>query len=402
MPRLYTDYTTYIGRQIMVRVVPRKYESLFFEGVQSMDATSNADEVTHGQYGFKGDVVVAKDYKNTSGKVSLKDFNNASYVMRAMTGVSPSSSFIYDPSRLEHVDVFANTWDKDRLRVMRSSWWVDFMPSISESDTLDDGQTKDVDYTAKRKIDFEGHQIVIQEFTDTLAGDDTFTLVWPAVVDPTVQNSIKDPLTGLSTGIGRHELCPIQWMLRVWVDGTVLDDPDSATVATVKDASGKLVSTLVIKAPLAKDGQIVKAMWLADGTDPVAQKGVTSAPVMVNANPQLTQQGGSNPPLFEGHLTVFFSKQMDKAALAALSTTDFLMTFEQLGVVYEMNPIAPPDFTLSITDNMLSLDFTMATTTPAGGTWESGEIAVLRYQGTVLKDVDGFVTPMHTIELQAF
>ena len=136
--RLYTEYASYPGRQIYYMVVPRKYEPIFFEGVQSIDAASNADEMTHGQFGYKSDVIISKNYKNSSGKVSLKEFNNASFVLRAMTGVSPNASFIFDPSRFEHVDVFANVWNKTRDRVMRSTWLVDFMPRLSEAGTLDD------------------------------------------------------------------------------------------------------------------------------------------------------------------------------------------------------------------------------------------------------------------------
>lgn len=401
--RLYTEYTAYPGRQIYYMVVPRKYEPIFFEGVQSIDAASNADEVTHGQFGYKGDVIISKNYKNSSGKVSLKEFNNASFVLRAMTGVSPNASFIFDPSRLEHVDVFANVWNKTRDRVMRSTWLVDFMPSVSESETLDDIQTKDLDYTAVRKIDFEGHQIVCQAFTDTRMGDTQFKLMWKATVDPTVQLSEVDPVTGLTVGVGRHELCPIQWMLRVWVDGTVLDDPDDATVVTKVNGAGELESTLILKQPLSKDGQMVKAMWLADGTDMVLQKGVTSAPVMVSAEQQLTVQGGGLPPLFEGHMKVFFSKRMSDTALAALVAADFELTFEHSNVVYKMNPIAPPTVDANVkTSNMIILDFTGATSAPVGGTYEAGDTAVLRYQGTVLKDTEGFVTPIHSITLKPF
>ena len=54
----FKEYQSYPGRQIEYTIVPRKYPHYFFEGVQSVDATANSDEVNHGQFGFKSDVVI--------------------------------------------------------------------------------------------------------------------------------------------------------------------------------------------------------------------------------------------------------------------------------------------------------------------------------------------------------
>lgn len=281
----FKEYQSYPGRQIEYVVVPRRYPHYFFEGVQSVDATANSDEVNHGQFGFKSDVIIDRDYSNTTGTVSLKEFNNASYVLRGMTGADPTTSFIFDPSRFEHVDVCANVYNKARNKVIRSSWFVDFTPSLSENESLDDIQTKDLSYTAIRKIDFEGYQIVHQEFLTTIKGDQDFQLRYPAVVDPVVayakedDSSTEAQTAGLIVGKGRHDLCPIQYMLRVIVDGEVLDDPTQATVITTVNGES-IQSTLHLTSPLEDDDIPVIAFWLSDGEHPYGATAVTSAPVM--------------------------------------------------------------------------------------------------------------------------
>ena len=420
---LYTEYNSYPGRQVVYMVVPRKYEPVFFEGVQSIDVASNADEVSHGQFGYKSDVLITRDYQNSSGTVNLKEFNNASYVLRAMTGVSPSASFIFDPSRLEHVDVFCNVWDKARTRVMRSSWFVDFTPSVSETDNLDEIQTKDIAYTAVRKIDFEGHQIVCQTFMGDQAqdGQTEFTLQYPALVDPVVQEAKRDAADGLRiTGRGRHELCPFQYLLRVWVDGVVLDDPDQAAVITTAvptvGASGTTysnpVSVVHLRDPLPTGGDhVVKVMWLADGNAPIAQTGVTAAPVM--ATVLLPIEAGQTT-WANGKLRVVFShdlaEKLFRTGTSAADPTvgylndhaacdDFTVTIVDTSGVQVMS--GNPDTIdtnvtvgtdLIITKNVIDLNITGAPTTT--GTY----LGTISYNGTALQDDAGVITPMHSKE----
>lgn len=415
---LYTEYASYPGRQVVYMVVPRKYEPVFFEGVQSIDAASNADEVAHGQFGYKSDVLITRDYQNSSGTVNLKEFNNASYVLRAMTGVSPSSSFIFDPSRLEHVDVFCNVYDKTRSKVMRSTWFVDFTPSVSENDTLDEIQTKDIAYTAIRKIDFEGHQIVCQTFVGGYAtdGESAFTLQYPALVDPVVQEADKDKVDGLRiVGKGRHELCPFQYLLRVWVDGVVLDDPDQAAVVTTAQTStgpngetiyANPVSVVHLRDPLPANGgdHIVKVMWLADGEAPIAQTGVTSAPVISSV---LLPVEGGGTVLSNGRIRVVFSHDLAASLFEdptgylrqPEAVDDFKLTIANAGGI--VFPEANPDSItaqvtvgtdLVITKNVIDLTFSGISLT--SGTY----LGSLSYTGSALKDEDGVTTPMHTKE----
>lgn len=296
----FTEYQSYPGRQVEYTIVPRKYQHYFFEGIQSVDATANSDDVQHGQFGFKSDVIIDKDYSNTTGTVSLKEFNNASYVLRGMTGADPSTSFIFDPSRLEHVDVCANLYNKARNKVVRSTWLVDFMPSLSENESLDDIQTRDISYTAVRKIDFEGYQIVHQEWLDpndqtygaNTAGAQDFILKYPAVIDPVVVRAMIDDTStdsitaGQVIGEVRHELCPIQFMLRVIVGGEVLDDPTQATVTTTVAGGGTVIQSMLhLTKPLPEDGTPVIAFWLADGNNPHGARAITTAPVMADIDP---------------------------------------------------------------------------------------------------------------------
>lgn len=295
----FKEYQSYPGRQIEYTVVPRKYPHYFFEGVQSVDATANSTDVNHGQFGFKSDVIIEKEYTNTTGSVSLKEFNNASYVLRGMMGANPASTFVFDPSRIEHVDVCANVFNKARNKVLRSHWLVDFVPSLSENESLDDIQTKDLNYTAVRKIDFENYQIIHQEWMD--ADDETygaakkgakdFILKYPAVIDPVIAEAYVDPTDKYSKGQGqvigkvRHELCPIQFMLRVIVNGQVLDDPSQAVVTTTV-VGDTVVSKLHLTEGLPEDGTPVIAFWLYDGNHPIGSSAITTAPVIAEALPQ--------------------------------------------------------------------------------------------------------------------
>lgn len=426
MANLYTEYNSYPGRQIRYTVVPRMYEPVFFEGVQSVDFASNADEVTHGQFGTKSDVIVARDYKNTSGTVNLKEFNNASFVLRAMTGVNPSQSFLFDASRLEHVDVFGNVFNKERTIVMRSTWLVDFVPSVSESESLDDIQTKDLAYTAIRKLDFEGYQIVCQTF----AGDDPawnkagnplaatgsgapngckkFTLRYPARIDP-AYDKVVDTATGVTIGKERHELCPIQWALRVWIDGRVVEDPEEATIVTTSvTVAGKTsyTSTLILRDPLSgtignASEHIVKVMWLVPGDMAVEQSGVTQAPVIVHVEPVLDRD--SSPVQWKDagsgtyQMIVDLSKYVVNDGVTKPDPSDFSLTWDSAPA-----PISPTSLDIvSIDDNLSSknriiLDFTGA---GVAGYVSGSTDAILTYTpsaGKALEDYDGHQSMQHS------
>lgn len=445
MANLYTEYSSYPGRQIRYTVVPRMYEPVFFEGVQSADFASNADEVTHGQFGTKGDVIITRDYQNTSGTFSLKEFNNASYVLRAMTGSDPSRSFLFDASRLEHVDVFGNVFNKERTKVMRSTWLIDFVPSVSESESLDDIQTKDIAYTAIRKLDFEGYQIVCQTF----AGDDLswgadlqaasgtgapngckkFLLRYPARIDPTYDKVLDTP-TGVTIGSQRHEMCPVQWALRVWRDGRVIEDPDEATIVTtsttVTDANGKAkttyYSTLIFRDPL--DGvvgdsseHIVKVMWLMPGDEAVEQSGVTMSPVMINVEPLLDRTAGSTatPTWVDNKMIIDLSKYVINDSSNLPNPSDFVLSFEAGGTVYHVpgdsivldTEAAPTTAaTTPPTESLSSLNRLIVTfNDPDAANYGTGIEAKMTYTptpGLVLTDYDGRTSLQHTRDVRAW
>lgn len=352
----FKEYQAYPGRQIEYVVVPRRYPHYFFEGVQSVDATANSDEINHGQFGFKSDVIIDRDYSNTTGTISLKEFNNASYVLRGMAGADPTTSFIFDPSRLEHVDVCANVYNKARNKVIRSSWFVDFTASLSENESLDDIQTKDLSYTAVRKIDFEGYQIVHQEWFNTVEGQQDFELRYPAVIDPVVAYAKEDETTteaktaGLVVGYGRHDLCAIQYMLRVIVNGEVLDDPTQATVITTVEGVS-IQSTLHLTTPIAEDGVPVIAFWLSNGDHPYGATAITTAPVMSamvfdesddfldwdKTNNQFN--AAAQAPAWTGKIKLLWSESINNDSITDLSWDGTANVFDNF------------ELTLSITDN---------------------------------------------------
>lgn len=450
MANLYTEYASYPGRQIRYMVVPRMYAPVFFEGVQSADFASNANETTHGQFGTKSDVIVARDYQNTSGTFNLKEFNNASYVLRAMMGVDPGKSFMFDASRLEHVDVYGNVFNKARTEVIRSTWLVDFVPSVSESESLDDIQTKDIAYTAIRKLDFEGYQI----FCQTFAGDEPnwvpaggvydpfkecgqgapngamrFRLKYPALVDPTY-DKVDLTIRGAVHGKERHELCPIQYALRVWIDGQVVEDPTKAAIVTsTLRETGEPYSVLVLQDPLSgvatdSSEHIVKVMWLIDGATKVEQTSVTTAPVMVSANPGLINAGVN--PSWDGKLHVFLSKAVVNTVGGNPDIpplTDFGLS---IGGATEINPVnayfvdameldeatnpgrnpisgsvsagtIPDTIEKMKSYNILTLEFDSSATS----SYTTGKPAALTYRpsSNILKDYDGVESSQHTVNI---
>ncbi len=417
---MHSKYAVFPGRQHYVVVVPPKYQHLFFEGVQSIDATPNMEEITHGQYGYKSDVISEKDYKNVTGSVTCKDFGYMQRVLRSMSGQNPDSSFMFDPARLDTVDVFENVFTKARDAIESSKWWVDFNPSTKNASTLDDVETWDFDYTAQRLLTFEGYQIVCQSFVDTLAGEKEFVLMAPAIVDPVMEDRTVNSVTGLTSGNLRHEVCPIQYALRIWVDGKILMDPQDAVLVTrevplVGGAPGATIyqTTLVLKEPLAKAGQIVKVMWLADGKEVVAGTGVTQAPLMIKAVPL---DDGAASPAWLKKIEVYFSKSIHPDVLATMGTSianafTFTWTDTDATKSYYWAPHSVAvDETVSISENVITLTFS-STTGPIDASapgvvtsddWITGMEGMLSYIGYNLKDSQGFVSPHHAIAVPSW
>lgn len=305
----YKEYHIYPGRQLECVVVPRRFPHFFFEGIQSISATHNVDEYRHGQYEFNSDIIVEKAYNRTSGTISLKsyyessdNYSNIAYTLRGMTNQDPATSQIFDPTRLSMVDLGVNVLSKDRQRVMRSSWFADFLPAIKETESLDEIGTADLDFSATRKLDFEGYQIVYQEFMDTKTGDQDFTLFYPAVVSPDI-----DSPTGTKPKKHVHELCPIKNMLRVIVGGTVLTEPSQATTFTTGTGHA-MQTTLHLKTPIGTPGTPVIAFWLADGSRYIGGQGITTAPIMAFIRPggDWTLAGSG----WDGSLEVYFTESL--------------------------------------------------------------------------------------------
>lgn len=400
-------YSIFPGRQHYTVVVPTKYQHLFFEGVQSMDATPNVEELNHGQYGFQSDVITERDFKNVSGTIACKDFGYMQRVLRAMSGQNPDTSFMFDPARLAAVDVFENIYNKARSRVDGAKWWVDLNPSTKYASNLDDVETWDFDYTSKRMITFEGYQIVCQTFADTAKDQTQFMLMAPAVIDPVMEDVVMNSSTGVVQGQVRHEVCPIQYALRVWVDGNILQDPRDASIVTtaVPSALGGTIqqSVLHLRNPLAAAGQIVKVMWLASGTEMISSTGVTQAPIMVRAIPVM--DNSVTPAVWDNKIVIVFNKSIDPTALAALAGTDFTLSWVVAGDAYSWQPSAI-DIAQSVTDNAIEIEFTgnpmvsvagAAPVAATGVTWPAATPAIISYAGVTLKGSDGFVSPYHVI-----
>lgn len=340
MPDRYYEYTSYPGRLIEYTVVPHHYPHYFFDGIQSVSITHNSDSFEHGQYSFPSDIVVEKNYRNTSGTISLKDYSNSLYVLRGMTGMNPSTSFLLDPAHFEPVELCVNVLNQDRQRVMRSSWFVDFMPTYSETETLDDVPTKEISFAATRKIDFEGYQIIHQEWVDTKEGDQDFRLFYPALVE------VADTYTK-RTGRATHELSPIQYLLRVIVGGEVLNDPAQAQVTTTASGSD-VYSTLHLYTPIATPGTPVIAFWLADGQYVIGRTGITIAPVMSDIVP--TGDWAIGGTGWDGTLEVYFSEALKNVESLAIDGNNeyanFLLTateFDGLGNIVAQGSAHPFD-----------------------------------------------------------
>lgn len=320
----YNKYKPYSGRQIEYTVVPHYHPHYFFDGVQSVSATHNSSEYEHGQYTYPSDVIVEKNYEHTSGTVELKDFNNALYVLRGMAGMDPATSFMFDPTHLQPVEVFANVYDRDRSKVLRSTWLVDFLPVLTETENLDEIGVKTLDYKASRKLDFEGCQILTQEWMNTKTGDTDFTLFYPALIN------VRDHWAAMH-GLDSHEFCPIPYTLRVIVGGEVLLNQDQAEIQTTADGD-VVISTLHLKTPIGTPGTPVVVMWLATGEHLIGRIGLTIAPVMADIIPQGDWAFGGTG--WDGTLEVYFSealRDIDKLSIDSNNEfANFVLTAIQL------------------------------------------------------------------------
>lgn len=417
----YSKYAPYPGRQIEYTVVPHYYPHYFFEGVQSVSATHNTSTFEHGQYTFPSDVIVERNYNNTSGQISLKEYNNAMYVLRGMTGMDPATSYTFDPLYFQPVDMFANVFDKTRSRVMRSSWFADLMPALNETESLDDITVRTIDYQASRKIDFEGYQILVQEWMDTNIGDQDFTLSYPALVE------VRDHLAAIH-GQATHELCPIRYMLRVIVGGQVILSPDQAELRTTANED-EVISTIHLFTPIGKAGTPVIALWLADGSHLIDRTGLTVAPVMSDIIPKGDWAVGGTG--WDGTLEVYFSESLRNIDLLEIDSNNEFANFTLSAVELDVagnivkqgeahpfdiggaNGGSPAQFAspgVLVSRNKLVLNFTGSTgfgslpspiPVPAGNTliWN---LTYYSYAGKLplRGEETGAVTPVHTLEIR--
>jgi len=418
MATKWSKYYIYPGKQQDPMIVPVSYQPIFFEGVQTFDGNANTTDMQHGQHGWLSNVIDEKSFDNVSGTVSLKNLGHMWPVLRALCNQDPDKSFVFDPAYMQKCDVYVNVSLKDRSKVMYSSWYADFAGSYSGANPIDDASTADIAYSATRLLTFDGYQIFTDCFPDTKAGDATFRLTYPAVVSPVMNNVVVRSPSGVVTGQMIHEMCPVEFALRVWIGDEIVVDPDQAMIRTqavpspIPGAPPDIISYLELKgAPVSKDGQIVKCMYLIPGDVPVTQTGVSKAPLMVNAHPYFVDSGpGSakiwsdfnNPTDGWNDILVNFSRMIDPNVLANWQAGTFgtgLTPQENFVLEYELTPgnfVTVPCEAITFigdvevqTDNAFWLGF------PTG--WPTGTSAVIHYIGNALRDAEGNITPPHSI-----
>ncbi len=399
----HSHYEVFPGRQHYVVMIPQKYSHLFLEGVQSIDSNPNTEDTDYGQYGFTDPVIQEKAFKNETGTITINNYGYASRVLRAMAGQDHETSFLYDKSYNQKVDFFENVFNKTRDKVVMSRYWFDAINAVSGKSDLEGVETYDLEFAASRMLEFENKQIVVQSFTDTAVGQKTFTLMSPAIVDPVLADVSTNPATGLTTGNRRHELCPIQFALRVWVDGIVLNDSKMATIST-SIVGTTLISTLFLDTPLAKAGQVVKCAWLADGATSIAQGGVTYSSVIVQAVPKLDKT--ASPVKFDKSLNVYISRLLSASSLATIVPGDFALTWTAGANTYKWTP-SSIDTTKAVSSNLLVLDFNPGTLVDQTNTVASvdlvaGTPSLLSYSGVSMITPDGYVSPFHAKSIPAF
>ena len=419
MTTKHSKYYIFPGKQQDPVIVPTSYQPIFFEGVQSIDGTANATDMQHGQHGSMSNVIEEKSFDNISGTVNIKNLGHMWPCLRAMCNQDPDHSFLFDPAYLTKVDMYVNVNLKDRSKVAFSRWYADFAGSYSGSDPLDDVSTADIEYSCTRLLIFEGYQIYVDVFPDTVQGEEMFVLTYPAVVPPVMNNVVVRTPDGVASGKQLHEYCPIQYALRVWVGDTVLTDPDQATIVTTSEPNpivtlpNIIKSRLYLKDPIAKSGQMVKVMYLIPGDVAVAQGGVSKAPIMVSGLPHVDDP--NTPAAWDKKIFVTLSKTATDASLASLvaNASDLKLVWgpDATNKTYTW-VVSAIDVTKSITGNAFEIEFSAGgitvydavtgTTAPgsASDTWPIDTPATLRYDGDTLRDSDDNMAPSHVIRLE--
>lgn len=378
MPAKYSAYAIYPGRQIVVSVIPRKYQHAFFEGVQSFDYTPNTEDITHGQYGFTSDVITLKEFRNITGTIGLKDFNNGLYMMRVMSGQDPDVAFVFDPAFMEHCDLISNKFDKAKTTVVASLWVPDFLAAPKYASQLDDIETRDIDYAAPRVLEFDGKQAII----------DSFVVEAPSGYIGTYTQT-DFVLSRPALTLVDHELCPIPYALRVWVAGTVLSDPTEAVVHT-HEVAGQNITTVTLTTP-AKAGDIVKVLYLIDGANPVLSQSLSQGPLMVESIVNLTGE----PATWDNTIDVYLSKPIKATAVPNVANFRLMYTS---GTAVEETPSAVE--IVDVSNLVLRLTFT-------GSTWPAGATAAIVYTPTSAPLVQDtaeppHVSPGHSIPVAAY
>lgn len=369
MSKRYNNYFILPGVNHMVTCIPQKHQHIPVDGVQAFSYEPASETQSYQEYGTVGTVLRINNFTGVTGSMEIKDLANGTYLARALTGQDPDTSFVYDPSLLEEVDFVFNKMNSRRDKVVRSLYLFGALPKSTYGSSLNEAEERNLDYEAFRALEFEGHQIAVASFGNTIEGQTHFVL--PAVAKVPVDS----------------DMCPITFAVRVWVDGNVLQREEQATIVT-QLVNTTEVSTLILETPLAKNGQIVKIAWLVDGETPVdmLSGGMTLAPIMVNVLPQITSSAGVSA--WDGTLEVFFSKPFDPSITIDATDFEFVVT-------------SPATETLIPT----TIDYMNLTTNSTGVKLEfdptdvakwAGAKGTLVYKGTTIKDTDNHITPPHS------
>jgi hypothetical protein len=369
MSKRYSDYFILPGVNHVVTCIPQKHQHIPVDGVQAFSYEPTSETQSYQEYGTVGTVLRINNFTGVTGSMEIKDLANGTYLARALTDQDPDTSFVYDPSQLEEVDFIFNKMNSKRDKVVRSLYLFEALPKSTYGSSLNEAEERNLDFEASRALEFEGHQVAVVSFGNTIAGQTHFMLPAPA----------KIPVDS--------DMCPITFAIRVWVDGTILHQEDQATLVT-QLVSGTEVTTLILETPLAKDGQIVKVAWLVDGNDPLdmLSGGMTLAPVMINILPQITGPAGAT--VWDGTLEVFFSKPFDPTITINATDFEFVVTNP---AVETLIPVTIDQVNLTVNNTGVKLEFD-----PADVAKWAGAKGTLVYKGTTIKDTDNHITPPHS------
>lgn len=418
MATVHSTYYISPGKQQDPMIVPRSYQAIFFEGVQTFDATANSTDMQHGQHGSLTNVIDEKSFDNMTGTVSLKNLGHAWPMLRALCNQNPERSFVFTPKLMGKADVFINEMDKARTQVRYSKWYVDFSGAYSSSDPLDDASTIDIEFNAKDVLIFEGYQIFVDTFADTSVGDHVFQLTHPAKIAPYMDMIVKSP-EGLVSGKQLADTCPIEYALRVWVGSDILVEPNQATIITTEEPDPSAgtpggppvgatiqVSRLYLQEPVSEANQMVKVMFLIPGDVVVSQGGVSAAPIMVSGIPEVDTS--TTPGVYTDKILVTLSKTLETAAAGSVAANEFTLEWATGTTVYRTNPMTV-DTSVSLTLNSIMLDFTGSSVEEnvAGAGWVPSSVnswpietpATIQYQGLSMRDNDEHISPTHTLYL---